>query len=103
MTDITTLNVADNGFFFRFEDKANVHGMFRESRGLIEVVSNVEMSAKEPRWAKIEKVGPTVRDPALVPGARVLIEALRWSLAIKLSDGTSVWKSDESNVLAIED
>jgi hypothetical protein len=103
MTDITTLNIAENGFLFRFEDKQTAHGMFREKSGLIEVVANVDMSAKEPRWATVEKIGPDVRDPALVPGARVLIEALRWSLAIKLSDGSSVWKSDESNVLAIEE
>lgn len=102
MTDITTLNIAGNGFLFKFEETAN-GGMFREKVGLIEVVSNTDMSAKTPRWAVVEKIGPEVSDPGIVPGARVLIDALRWSLAIKLSDGSSVWKSDELNVLAVEE
>lgn len=102
MTDITKLNISGNGFLFRFEDNAS-NGMFREKVGVIEVVSNAEMSAKAPRWATVEKIGPDVRDAAIIPGARVLIDALRWSLAIKLSDGSSVWKSDEMNVLAVED
>lgn len=103
MTDITKLNIAGNGFLFRFEDKANSNGLFREKVGLIEVVSNTDMSAKTPRWAVVEKIGPEVKDVGIVPGARVLIDALRWSLAIKLSDGSSVWKSDELNVLAVEE
>lgn len=102
MTTIATLQVSDNGFLFRFEDNAN-KGLFRETYGVLEVVSNTDMSANSPRWAIVEKVGPAVKDPGLVPGARVLIDALRWSLTIKLGDGSSVWKSDESNVLAIEE
>lgn len=102
MTDITTLNIAGNGFLFRFEESGK-YGMFTEKVGLIEVVANADMSAKTPRWAIVEKIGPDVGDKGIVPGARVLIDALRWSLAIKLSDGSSVWKSDETNVLAVED
>lgn len=103
MTELSDLQVSDNGFLFQFEDESNSYGFFKESAGLIEVVSNAEMSAKSPRWAKVLVIGPDIVDVGLVPGARVLIDALRWSLDIKLKDGTSVWKSDESNVLVIED
>lgn len=105
MTEINKLHIAGNGILFRFEDAVNAHGMFKEqatSNG-IAIISNVEMTGKMPRWGRVEKVGPSVRDASLVQGARILIEPLRWSLGIKLGDGTSVWKTDEVSVLAVEE
>ncbi len=103
MTTVATLNVAKNGFLFRFEETVGADGMFKETYGKIAVVSNADMSAKTPRWVKVEKTGPNIIEPALKPGARVLLAATQWSRGIKLDDGSYVWKSDENQVLGIED
>lgn len=99
------LQVAGNGFLFKFDQEVTHDGMFREEKyqGLIEVQRSVDASVKTSRWATVLKVGPDIKDKGIYVGARVLIEQLQWSRNIKLEDGSSVWKSDETKVLAVEE
>ncbi|MNI44737.1 hypothetical protein D3C73_991300 [compost metagenome] len=102
MTDISNLHVSDNGLLFKFDQVVTTEGLFREEKiGMIEIVRSVDASVKSSRWATVLKVGPGIIDKGIVVGAKVLIEQLQWSRAIKLDDGTSVWKTDESKLLAV--
>ena len=102
MTDISNLHVSDNGILFVFNQKVTTEGLFREEKvGMIEIVRSVDASVKSSRWATIVKAGPGLIDKGLVVGAKVLIENLQWSRAIKLDDGTSVWKTDETKILGV--
>jgi len=104
MTTIENLHVADNGILFKFDQTVTTEGLFREDKiGVIEIVRSVDASVKSHRWATVLKVGPSIVDKGLVVGARVLIEQLQWSRAIKLDDGTSIWKTDESKIIGVED
>lgn len=102
MTDISNLHVAENGILFKFDQVVTTEGLFREEKvGMIEIVRSVDASVKSSRWATVLKVGPGIRDVGVIVGAKVLIEQLQWSRAIKLDDGTSVWKTDETKILAV--
>lgn len=102
MTDISNLHVAENGILFKFDQVVTSEGLFREEKvGRIEIVRSVDASVKSSRWATVLKVGPKIIDKGVVVGAKVLIEQLQWSRAIKLDDGTSVWKTDETKILGV--
>jgi len=104
MTTVNTLQVTDNGVLFKFDQTVTTEGLFREEKiGSIEIVRSVDASVKTARWATVLKVGPKVIDKGLVPGARILIETLQWSRAIKLNDGSSVWKTDETKIIGVEE
>ena len=51
---------------------------------------------------QLEIRGNEVIDEGIVPGARIFIEALKWTKRFEV-DGENFWKTDEDNVLAVDD
>lgn len=91
-----------NTFIFKFQEAVNNKGMFEKGTtetGII-LQSSFDDSAKESRWVRITESGPDCS--AVCRNAVVLLPALRWTSGVKFDDRT-VWKSDETQVVAIRD
>jgi co-chaperonin GroES (HSP10) len=91
-----------NNILFRFEDDINNRGEFEQQpndAGIV-IKASFDDSAKMPRWAIAEAVGPDVKH--IIVGDRFLIPALRWTSGVKLSSTKKIWKTDESQVAAME-
>lgn len=87
MLDISPIELKGEYIAFEFREHVNYAGLFDESgNGIIMIANNVshQKTANNPRTATVIKVGPEVTDPALVPGAQILIAPLRWSLGIPI-------------------
>lgn len=63
-------------------------------------ISDFDEGTKTPQWGIAMSVGPDTNEVTV--GDRVLIEALKWSPGIEL-DGKTYWRTDESQVLAIDE
>lgn len=103
---MSTVQALHNGIVFQFEELTKGFGKnnsFDEtSKGGIYLGGNFDSTAKNPRWGIIVSVGPDVKDSSLVPGARIFIEALKWTNALTL-DGVKYWKTDDDCVLLVEE
>lgn len=89
-----------NSFVFKFVDRVNSKGEFERGTtksGFI-LQSSADDSAKLPRWVDIINAGPSCE--FIKTGDRVLLPALRWTAAGTF-DGGKLWKSDETQVVAI--
>lgn len=97
-----TLKPIKNTFIFKFQDSINAKGQFNKSTTEAGIVlqSSFDDSAKESRWVQVTEVGPECVD--ICRNANVLLPALRWTSGVKFNDRT-VWKSDEQQVVAIQD
>jgi co-chaperonin GroES (HSP10) len=98
-----------NHIIFKFVDKIVVRSdlgkrrtQFQEETDSGIVLTSFDESAKHPRWAIVEAVGPDVTDKNIIAGSKVLIEGLKWTEAIEV-DGDDVWRTDEEWLLAIEE
>lgn len=90
-----------NYFAFTFVDRVNAKGEFEKERtesGLY-LRGTFDDSAKQPRWVDVIAVGPECKDIAV--GDRVLLPNLRWTSHFKVED-SKVWRSDETQVAAIQ-
>ncbi len=90
MLDIGNIELKGDYIAFKFREHVNAAGMFDEvGSGVILLANNTshQKSANDPRTATVIKTGPDVKDPAIVPGAQILIAPLRWSLSIPV-EGT---------------
>jgi co-chaperonin GroES (HSP10) len=88
-----------NGFIFQFVDAVNAKGEFEKGTtdtGII-LKATFDDSAKQPRWVNVVSVGPECKN--IKEGDQVLLPALRWTAASKL-EGQSIWKSDETQIVA---
>lgn len=105
ITDIGDIELASDFIAFRFKEHVNVAGMFEEQgSGIIYIPNNSshKTSASNHRFATVIKVGPDVKEAAIVPGATILIEHLQWSLGIGLSGTEEKFHvTKESEVIAI--
>lgn len=94
-----------NGIVFQFEEKVtkSKKSTFEEATDWgFQLNNDFDESAKKSRWGIIVAAGDEVIDEGLVPGARILIEALAWTNGFDV-DGETYWKTDESKVLAIDE
>lgn len=93
--------VKSNGIAFEFIDRVNSKGEFEKEATASGIVLNASFddSAKEPRWVKVIAVGP---ECTVKVGQQALLPNLRWTSGLKF-EGTRVWMSDESQVVAVRD
>lgn len=105
MLDIGAIELKNEFIAFKFDEHVNAAGMFDETgNGIIMIAGNTshQQSASKPRTATVIKAGPEVTDPAIVPGARILIAPLRWSLGIPVEGGEEKFHiTKESELLGI--
>jgi co-chaperonin GroES (HSP10) len=96
MTKITPLK---NSIIFTFNDSVNIKGEFTKSATDSGILLNASFdeSAKQPRWVTVTEVGPECK--TVKPGMKVLLPALRWTAGFKIN-GTSKWKTDETQIVA---
>jgi co-chaperonin GroES (HSP10) len=89
---------------FQFVDRVNAKGQFEEakSKGGIMIIGGFDDSAKQSRWVKVVSIGPDVNPELGKPGIELLIENLKWTAGVKF-EGQTLWKTDESMVLAVRD
>lgn len=107
IADIGNINLKADFIAFQFREHVNTKGLFEEQgQGIIYIANNSshKTSASNHRFARVIKTGPDVKDPAIVPGATILIENLRWSLGIPL-EGTDeqFHVTKECEVIAIQE
>lgn len=107
MLNIDPIELKGDAIAFVFDEHVNARGMFDEvGNGTIIIANNTshKESASRHRWGTVIKTGPMVKDPAIVPGAHVLIGALRWSLGVRMDDSESKFHvTNEREVIAIEE
>jgi len=102
---MVALRALRNGIVFQFEELTNKSnkGQFKEtSAGGIYLGESFDESAKKARWCTVISVGDEVIDEGIVPGARILVDALKWTHGFTVED-EKFWKTDEDNVLAVDD
>lgn len=103
---MTTLRALRNGIVFQFEEaikgSGKDHGFNETSQGGIYLGSSFDATAKQSRWGIVTSVGDEVMDEGIVPGARVFIEALKWTNGFEV-DGQKYWKTDEECILLVDD
>lgn len=101
---MVALRALRNGIVFQFEELTTSNkGQFKEtSAGGIYLGESFDESAKKARWCNVISVGDEVIDEGIVPGARILVDALKWTHGFTVED-EKFWKTDEDNVLAVDD
>lgn len=107
ITDIGDIELKTDFIAFQFKEHVNTHGLFEEEgSGIIYIANNSshKTTAMNHRFATVIKTGPEVKDPAIVPGAVILIENLRWSLGIPLEgSGEKFHVTKECEVIAVQE
>lgn len=107
ITDIGDIELKADFIAFQFREHVNTAGLFEEEgAGIIYIANNSshKTTAMSHRFARVIKTGPDIKDPAIVPGAVVLIENLRWSLGIPLAGtGEKFHVTKESEIIAIQE
>lgn len=105
MLNINPIELKGEFVAFQFKEFVNAAGMFNEiGSGVIAIANNVshQKSANDPRWVTVLKTGPNVKDPAIVPGAQVLVAPLRWSLGVPVEGTEERFNvTKESELLAV--
>ena len=101
---MVALRALRNGIIFQFEEVTTSNrGQFQETtKSGIYLAPSFDESAKKARWGIVFFVGNEIIDKSIVPGARIFIEALKWTKRFKVDD-ENFWKTDEDNVLAVDD
>lgn len=101
---MVALRALRNGIVFQFEELTTSNkGQFSETtKSGIYLGANFDESAKKSRWCIVNFVGDEVIDEGIVPGARILVDALKWTNGFEVED-EKFWKTDEDNVLAVDD
>lgn len=84
-----------NKFIFSFLDEIE-NGVFKNKTDWNFVIKSSTEITKEPRWAKVECVGPDVK--SFSANEYVYIEALKWTDGVTFN-GEKIWSSDEKQVL----
>lgn len=107
ITDIGTIELKTDFIAFQFREHVNAHGLFEEEgEGIIYIANNSshKTTASNHRFARVIKTGPEVKDPAIVPGAIILVGNLRWSLGVPL-EGTDekFHVTKECEVIAVQE
>lgn len=89
-----------NSILFSFIDDA-AGGMFipKTKSGILLTNQNMDVQ-RGPRWGRVLAVGPKCVDVKIRD--LILIDALKWTTGFK-HDDVNIWKTDESNVMAITD
>lgn len=64
--------------------------------------ANFDVNLNSPRWVKVVAVGPDVKDPDIVAGAVVLVEALKWTEGMKFEE-QEYWMTKEDHVISIRE
>lgn len=92
-----------NHVIFKFEDELNSRKEFVEtsSSGII-LAGGHQDSASRPRWGVVLSAGEDCIDEAIIVGARILIENLKWTIGIEV-DGEMLWRTDENHILCVEE
>ena len=102
---MTNLRALKNGIVFQFEESIK-HGKkdtFNEvSEGGIYIGGSFDATANKARWAVVVAVGDEIIDEAIVPGARVFIDALKWTNGFEF-EGETYWKTDEDHILVVDE
>lgn len=91
-----------NTFIFTFQEAVTNQGLFEKNTTEAGIIlrTSFDDSAKESRWVTVSEVGPQCSD--ICKNAVILLPALRWTAGAKFDD-QMVWKSDESQAVAIKD
>jgi len=89
-----------NRIIFAFLDQVS-NGMFEDH-----TVSGIylggikDLTSKSPRWGVVLTIGPEIKDPEIVPGALIMIDALRWTDGVVYND-VKIWMTTEKDVVLI--
>lgn len=93
---------------FQFEDAAErktSHGQtrdqFKHQTDWGFEFSDFDESLNLCRWVKVIDVGKDVTEEEIQPGARVLVEALKWTPGIEYQ-GEYYWRTSRDHVLAVD-
>ena len=104
---MASLQAIRNHILFRFErevvrknNNGNAQVQFKDETSWGFQHSSYDDSTKTPQWAIAISVGNEVQD--VKNGDRILIDALKWTHGIETDDGM-VWRTDEEQVLAVDD
>ena len=95
------LEAIRNHIIFKFIDRVTSKGEFEEakSKGGLIIQSGVDSSASSPRWVKIVSLGPDCCEEIRIPDCELLVENLKWTKGVNFN-GSMVWRTDETKVLA---
>jgi len=92
-----------DGILFIFLDEASSAGFREKTNWGFQLLTNSDRTNGDPRWGKVVALGEDLKDNEDVKnGSFVLIEPLMWTLGMTY-DGTKVWKTDISKILAVSD
>lgn len=95
-----TLRSIHDNIIFVFEDEFTNKGEFAPTADTpIVMISSVDDTVKQARWATALYVGPECT--IIQPGDRILIPALRWTAGV-MYEGQKVWKTDELQLVGYE-
>lgn len=96
------LTAIKNNVIFKFVDAVNSKGEFEKQATAVGIVLNASAddSAKNPRWVNVIAVGPDCT--TIKVGQQALLPNLRWTSGVDF-DGGKVWRSDETQVVAVRD
>ena len=96
---LNNIQVIKNHIVFKFADNVDHDGKFINSNELLHIISgDFDDSAHKSRLGIVVKVGPNA-DTTLIPGTKILIESLKWTMGFELNKET-YWRTDDSCVLA---
>jgi len=84
----------------RVNSGGNVSDAFQEKTNWGFEFFDYNESTNHPRWGTVVVVGPEVKEH-IVPGMRVLIDALRWTNHVVYKN-QKYWRTDETNLLAYD-
>lgn len=103
-----SLRVLHKDIMFQFVDGQAVlvdgkirQTAFQEKTDWGFVFKSPKASAENPRWGIVTHVGPEVVEDIKI-GMKILIAPLKWTNEVQFNR-TSYWKTNEEQVLAIED
>lgn len=101
-----TLRPVLDHIIFIFQDElitAQGVKQFRETtKWGFELTNNYDHNIKQPRWGIVIAVGPDVKEPTIEPGARIFIDALKWTEGVKFEDNL-YWMTKEEHIIGIDD
>jgi hypothetical protein len=101
---MSTPRAITDGIIFRFEEQIKTgmqSGTFKEQTEWgFDLGANFDSTSKKSRWCIVVSNGPDIKDPDIKPGARIFVEALKWT-NVFYHNNIQYWKTDESCVMLI--
>lgn len=100
---MATIRPLHNHFIFQFEEDKTKHlgvSQFQEKTDWGFEFAVTRDGMETGRWVNVLYVGPECK--ILKPGMRVCVDKLKWTTEVEF-EGEPVWKSDEDNVLLIDE